>query len=94
MIVNVYKTFGDLNLLNPEFLTYLTTVFTFLNGTLRLGWGSLFDVYGFKKLTYIILSLQVQYKIIIFVYKFFLFRYVLTFQFIFLPTILHSTLFL
>ena len=78
MITNTNRSFGQINNLDENFLSFLSKTYSIINGISRIVWGILFDYFPFKKLMYYLLSLEIfisftvyyigEYKYLYFIY--------------------------
>lgn len=59
MCTNTNRSFGQLNQLSEELLSFLSKTFSLINGFGRIFWGTLFDKFGFKKLYLVVLICEV-----------------------------------
>ena len=59
MITNTNRSFGQINNLDENFLSFLSKTYSIINGISRIVWGILFDYFPFKKLMYYLLSLEI-----------------------------------
>ncbi len=59
MIINVNRSFGDLNSIDPTLLSYMSKGFSLINGCTRVLWGFLFDKFSFKFLYTIVCVMEI-----------------------------------
>jgi nitrate/nitrite transporter NarK len=59
MTINVNRSFGDLNSIDPTLLSYMSKGFSLINGCTRVLWGILFDKISFKTLYTIICFMEI-----------------------------------
>ena len=59
MMANNYKIYGLLQIADDTFLTIVGSVGSVTNGCCRVFWGIMMDRFGFKKVFFIILAIQV-----------------------------------
>jgi hypothetical protein len=59
-MASVYKTFGEKEIDDDSFLTTVGSVGAVVNGLSRVFWSTLQDKIGFKKVYFLILTIEVR----------------------------------
>lgn len=60
MMANNYKVFGLLRLGNDSFVTLVGSIGSAMNGCSRLLWAAAYDRFGYRKVYFSLMVIQVQ----------------------------------